>query len=447
VDYILLNGTLFVSFTMADANPVWREVYDYKLTILLLNFCWSYSSSLFGIYNHILKREAAPTMTANIAALSIFIVLAAIIKFTLPYLYTPSSFVYSLALFLVLVVTWRFTFLLLRKYMRKYWFGSNNIAIVGAGAAGIDFYNYITSNPQLDYYIEGIFDDNYANVPAYMNYLGKVEECLAYASANRVSEIYCALSYNESERIEQLMEESDKHMVRFRLIPDIKGAIRHNFMVELFGYVPVLKLRQEPLENKANEVVKRIFDLLFSSAIIVLVLSWLIPIMALVIKLDSKGPVFFKQLRSGKDNKPFYCLKFRSMSLNSDSDILQASRDDARITQVGKFIRRTCIDELPQFINVFLGEMSVVGPRPHMLKHTHDYSQIINNYMVRQFLRPGITGWAQVNGFRGETKEPGSMLNRVQADLWYLENWSILLDLKIVILTLWQALKNDDNAF
>lgn len=448
-DYILLNGTLYVSFIMVDHRPVWKEVYDYKLTILLLNFCWSYSSSLFGIYNHFLKRKAAPIMTASMAALSIFVMLALIIKYTLPYLYIPPAiFVNCFTLFPAMVLFWRFSFLLFRRYRHRFWQdGSNSIAIVGAGAAGKDFYNYIVSNPQLDYYIAGIFDDDPAKVPATMNYLGKVEDCLAYASANHISEIYCALPYNECDRIERLMQESDKHLVRFRLIPDIKGAIQYNFLVELFGYLPVLKLRQEPLENKANVVIKRIFDILFSSIVIVLVLSWLIPLLGLIIKLDSKGPVFFKQLRPGKDHKPFYCLKFRSMVINGESDTLQATKNDARVTRVGKFIRKTSIDELPQFINVLLGDMSVVGPRPNLFIHSRDYSQVINNYMVRYFLTPGITGWAQVNGFRGETREPGAMLNRVQADLWYLENWSILLDMKIIFLTLWQVMRTHDNAF
>jgi putative colanic acid biosysnthesis UDP-glucose lipid carrier transferase len=448
-DYILLNGTLYISYMMADQPLVWKEVYDFKLTILLLNFCWSYSSSLFGIYNYFLKRKAAPMITSSIAALSLFAILSLIIKFTLPYLYIPpSTFVYCFTVFPALVLFWRSSFLLFRKYRRMYWQGgANSIAIIGAGATGIDFYNYIMRNPQLDYYVAGIFDDDQTKVPASMNYLGTVEDCLAYASANNVSEIYCALPFHECDRIERLMQESDKHMVRFRLIPDIRGTIRHNFLVELFGYLPVLKLRQEPLENKANEVIKRIFDILFSAFVILLVLSWLIPVLGLIIKLDSKGPVFFKQLRPGKNHKPFYCLKFRSMVLNGESDTLQACKNDCRITRVGRFIRKTSIDELPQFINVLLGDMSVVGPRPNMFVQTHDYAHVINNYMVRHFLTPGITGWAQVNGFRGETREPGAMLNRVQADLWYLENWSILLDLKIIFLTIWQVMKDNDHAF
>lgn len=448
VDYALLNGTLYFSFLMTDNSMAWMDVYDYRLTILLLNFCWFYGASIFNIYSNLLKREAVPILSANIASLCIFTTLAILIKLSLPYIYVPPTpFIYYFALFPILILSWRFTFLLLRKHSRSFWLEANNIVIVGLGQVGIDLYNYINSNPQLVYSISGVFDDDKTKVPHHVNYLGKVEECIGYSASHNIKEIFCALPHNESDRIEALIQESDKHMIRFRLVPDMKTIRHQNYLIELFGYVPVLKPRQEPLENKANEIVKRVFDVIFSSLVILFILSWLTPVLAIIISLDSEGPIFFKQLRSGKNNKPFYCLKFRSMRVNSDCDQLQASQNDSRITRVGRFIRRTSIDELPQFINVFMGDMSVVGPRPHMLKHTHDYSQVINNYMVRHFLTPGITGWAQVNGFRGETRETSLMLKRVQADLWYLENWSILLDLKIIFLTLWHGFRNNGNAY
>jgi len=196
-----------------------------------------------------------------------------------------------------------------------------------------------------------------------------------------------------------------------------------------------------------NGIIKRAFDILFSLSIIVFVLCWLTPIIALLIKLDSRGPVFFKQLRSGRDNKPFYCYKFRSMVVNNDADQKQAVKGDARVTRLGAFLRKSSIDELPQFFNVLMGDMSVVGPRPHMLKHTQDYSSLVDHYMVRHFLTPGITGWAQVNGFRGEIKEPSSLFKRIEADIWYLENWSFILDLKIVFLTIWQSMRRNENAY
>lgn len=201
------------------------------------------------------------------------------------------------------------------------------------------------------------------------------------------------------------------------------------------------------VKSSVNDVVKRAFDLCFATLVVILLLSWLVPLIALLIKLDSQGPVFFKQLRTGKGGKPFYCLKFRSMRINADADSRQASRDDNRITKLGAFMRKTSIDELPQFINVLRGEMSVVGPRPHMLRHTEDYSRVIANFMERHLVTPGITGWAQVEGHRGETKETEAMEKRVNADIHYIRNWSFLLDLKIVALTVRQAIRGNENAF
>lgn len=203
-----------------------------------------------------------------------------------------------------------------------------------------------------------------------------------------------------------------------------------------------------PLNSQQRyALLKRSFDLLFSLLVVVLLLSWLVPVLGMLIKLESRGPVFFKQLRTGKNGKPFYCLKFRSMRLSADADRLQASRGDRRITRLGAFIRKTSIDELPQFINVLRGDMSVVGPRPHMLQHTEDYARRIVGFMERHAVTPGITGWAQVKGYRGETRELRAMEKRVQADIWYLRNGSFRLDLLIVGLTIVQTLRGNENAY
>jgi putative colanic acid biosynthesis UDP-glucose lipid carrier transferase len=179
----------------------------------------------------------------------------------------------------------------------------------------------------------------------------------------------------------------------------------------------------------------------------IFLLSWLVPIIALLIKLDSKGPVFFLQERSGKNNEPFTCIKFRSLAVNKESDSKQVTKGDTRITKLGKFLRKSSIDELPQFFNVLTGDMSVVGPRPHMLKHTEEYSAIIMKYMIRHYQKPGVTGHAQVNGFRGEIKTEEQLIKRIEYDVWYIENWNIWLDLKIIIQTVVVTIKGQDNAF
>ncbi|UKT62229.1 exopolysaccharide biosynthesis polyprenyl glycosylphosphotransferase [Pedobacter mucosus] len=195
-----------------------------------------------------------------------------------------------------------------------------------------------------------------------------------------------------------------------------------------------------------HHYTKRIFDLLFSLTI-VLFFSWLYLILAGLIRLESKGNVIFKQKRTGKNNQDFWCYKFRTMVINTDSHHRQASKGDVRITKIGRFLRRSSMDELPQFLNVILGNMSVVGPRPHMIKHTEEYQNIIEGYMKRHDMLPGITGWAQIKGFRGETTASESMQKRVDHDIWYIKNWSVLLDVKIVLLTVLHIFNGHENAY
>ncbi|PRY13329.1 putative colanic acid biosynthesis UDP-glucose lipid carrier transferase [Pontibacter ummariensis] len=449
LDFLLLNLALYAGFVLHHPDLLGENITEsYKLDFLLLNLVWFYCASVSKLYEDIFKRDAIPTIRVTLKSLFLYVLIANLLKlsiaqFDLPYIFIIGSFL----LFTVLLLLWKTTFLLVRRPTRWSLIKYKRIVVVGAGTIGVDLYNYVKEHKNLGYEVVGFFDDHIPPGRSNKLVLGKVADCLDFVEQNYVDEVFCALPDIAREKIMMLMEESDKRMIRIKLVPDVKNYFKENFMVEMYGHLPILTPRREPLEDKANEIVKRSFDIVFSLLVTVFLLSWFIPLMALIIKLDSPGPVFFKQLRSGKDNRPFYCLKFRSMSVNSDSDSRQASKGDARITRVGAFIRKTSIDELPQFLNVLMGDMSVVGPRPHMLKHTEDYSTMIEKFMVRHFLTPGITGWAQVNGFRGETKDPQYMEKRVQADIWYLENWSFLLDLKIVVLTAWQAIRGDEKAF
>jgi lipopolysaccharide/colanic/teichoic acid biosynthesis glycosyltransferase len=196
-----------------------------------------------------------------------------------------------------------------------------------------------------------------------------------------------------------------------------------------------------------NSVLKRSFDIIVSLFVIIFFLSWMVPLIGLLIKLESRGPVFFKQLRSGYNNRSFWCYKFRSMYVNKSSDELQATKGDNRITPIGAFLRKTSIDEFPQFINVLKGEMSIVGPRPHMLFHTEYYGTQINNYMKRLTVRQGLTGWAQVKGYRGETSDIRFMQDRVDHDLWYVHNWSFWLDVKIIAMTFMDIFQLKSHIF
>ena len=232
-----------------------------------------------------------------------------------------------------------------------------------------------------------------------------------------------------------------------KLIPDDKDLYSKDFNIEYYDTTPVLKAKKLPFELAETKIVKRLFDIIFSSLIIVFVLSWLIPILWILIKLESKGPLFFKQKRDGLNGDQFVCFKFRSMQINSVSNLIQTTKNDNRITNVGKFIRSTSIDELPQFFNVLLGEMSVVGPRPHMKSQSKNFILDVENYMRRNSVKPGITGLAQIRGFRGEIEKKSDIENRVRLDIFYIENWSFFLDVRIIIQTFLNIFKGDEKAY
>ena len=217
--------------------------------------------------------------------------------------------------------------------------------------------------------------------------------------------------------------------------------------MEMMEFIPLMTIRREPLQAVYNRGLKRFFDIVFSLIILLTIFPLLYIIVGILIKLSSPGPILFTQKRTGLYGEDFKCYKFRTMKMNDEADILQAVKDDPRKTKIGNFLRRTNLDEFPQFINVLLGNMSVVGPRPHMLKHTEQYSVLIDKYMVRHLVKPGVTGWAQVTGYRGETKTLEQMEGRVKRDVWYIENWTFFLDLKIIIVTIFNMFKGEKNAY
>ena len=275
----------------------------------------------------------------------------------------------------------------------------------------------------------------------------EISEAKKYVIANKIDEIYASINSLTNNEIDNLIHFADNNLKTIKFLPDSKNTFLRNLAVEYYGYIPIISLRTIPLDKEVNKRLKRFFDFVFSLIIIVGIMSWLTPLIALLIKLESKGPVFFKQKRNGLNYEEFSCYKFRSMQLNPIADIEQVQKNDPRITKVGKFIRKTSIDELPQFFNVLLGEMSVVGPRPHMVSHTEMYAKSIDKFMVRHFIKPGITGLAQTNGFRGEVETETDIINRVKYDIFYLENWSLLLDIKVVLATVVNAVKGEEKAY
>uniref|UniRef100_UPI0026117C2B exopolysaccharide biosynthesis polyprenyl glycosylphosphotransferase n=1 Tax=uncultured Eudoraea sp. TaxID=1035614 RepID=UPI0026117C2B len=274
-----------------------------------------------------------------------------------------------------------------------------------------------------------------------------IHSCFRFRVEEKIDEIYCSVSELRNEELTEFINFADNNLKTLKFLPDNKNIFSKKLKFEYYDYLPILSLRDIPLHNPINAVLKRTFDIVFSLIVIFGLLIWIAPILALLITIESRGPVFFVQKRTGFDNNEFTCFKFRSMTVNPASDIEQAGKNDMRVTQIGRFLRRTSIDELPQFYNVLFGNMSVVGPRPHMIKHTDEYAGRVNKYMLRHFVKPGITGLAQVRGYRGEIEKDSDIQNRIKFDIFYIENWSFFLDLKIIIQTLLLGISGDEKAY
>lgn len=340
-----------------------------------------------------------------------------------------------------LITIFKFTvFYLLQRYRSEFGGNYRNTVIFGQNKSTKDLENFFINSPEYGYSHKKTFCIKNKSEAA-------LEKSFNYINEEYIDEIYCSISELSPEQINQIVDFADNNLKILKFLPDNKEVYSKKMKYEYYDYIPILSLRNIPLDDSINLVVKRMFDILFSSAVIIFILSWLTPIIALLIKLESRGPVFFKQSRNGFNYKEFDCYKFRSMTPNKNAHLHQATRNDNRVTKVGKFIRKTSIDELPQFFNVLFGDMSVVGPRPHMVSHTDMYAKKVDKFMVRHFVKPGITGLAQISGFRGEVETDKDIIGRVKYDIFYIENWSLLLDVKIIIKTFLNAVKGEEKAY
>ncbi len=345
------------------------------------------------------------------------------------------------------LLTNRFIYLLIYQYFRKKDYLINRIVILGYNPLAKKLVDYLEKGA-INAEIIGFCEEE-ENVHELTHYpvLDSISQTLNTCKLHSATDIYSTIAPEQNLLVYDLIRNADQNCIRFKLIPDLGIFIKQKLYIDYIKDLPIISMHREPLEDFGSRARKRIFDILVSSLVIVFLLSIMVPIIGLLILLESRGPVFFRQLRSAKNNKSFYMIKFRSMYVNEKSDLQQAHRGDTRITRMGRFLRRTSLDEFPQFFNVLKGEMSIVGPRPHMLKHTDEYSSMLNKYMVRQFLKPGITGWAQVHGLRGETRTVDQMESRVEHDIWYMENWSLWLDVRIIFLTMLNLFGRENNAF
>nr|WP_302830165.1 undecaprenyl-phosphate glucose phosphotransferase [uncultured Bacteroides sp.] len=449
-DLGLLNIIFIVIYhIMAPQMPGVTSPHSLVQLLVLLNLIYIICNYSHGVIlhqrivrpEHIIRRAMRNTFFHAV----VFISLISLANFgTL----STRFFVIFYALFLVVLIAYRLTFRTFIKIYRRSGGNSRTAIFIGDGENMTELHRKMTSDPTSGFRILGYFAENESALyPKSLPYLGHPHEVLSFIRNNGTEHVYCGLSSAQSEEILPILNYCENHLIHFFSVPDVRNYLKRRMHLETIGNVPIFYIRREPLAQLENRLFKRLFDLTFALAFLCTFFPIIYIIVGIAIKITSPGPIFFKQKRSGEKGKEFWCYKFRSMRVNKDCDKLQATRNDPRKTRLGNFLRKSNIDELPQFINVLLGDMSIVGPRPHMLKHTEEYSKLIDKYMVRHLVKPGITGWAQTNGFRGETKELWQMEGRVERDIWYLEHWTFMLDIYIIYKTVKNVIQGEKKAY
>lgn len=449
LDLFLLNLIIFSTHALIVAGSKESVVTTHTFYWLLLNLSWVLTSSLGRIYAFeelsSFKKFTKTSFGCYFMWAFFVMVTTFLFRGVFPF---PQVFLYAAILYFAEALLFnRFVYLLLRLWVNNKGYFHRRIIILGYNALSRKLAAQLKIDEPNACVVGYIDETGVAPDESTLPVFSGLCNALGIAKAQNVTEIYSTVMPEDNRRIYQLMREADKALIRFRLVPNFTNVINRPVHMDYVRDIAILSERKEPLEEVINRLQKRAFDVVVSLFAIVFILSWLIPLLSLIIYLTSPGPIFFSQLRSGKDNLPFRCYKFRSMAVTAYSDSRQATRDDIRVTSIGRFMRRTSLDEFPQFVNVLLGHMSIVGPRPHMLEHTERFSAQEEQYMLRQFAKPGITGWAQTHGYRGEITELKQIKKRVQYDLWYLENWTLALDLKITLLTIYNGLKGDEKAY
>ena len=447
----LLGDLLFINIAFLAAYHLkfnhLKIINDDKYFTLLLifNLTWIFATYILRTYD-IYRVTKYEKIISNLIQLFFIhtLLIAAFWVLRKAYYFSREHLMWTYIFLYSLITIWRLGLVYQLKKYRKKGFNFRNVIIAGYGDLSLELSELFNKNKELGYKLLGFFDDKNTEIDGY---LGKIQEIKKYTRINNVDEIYCSIADLTTIQLRKLTEFADNNLIRIKMIPDVRAFVNRQLKIDFYEHLPILVFRNIPLDDAINRLIKRTFDIIFSSFVILFILSWLYPILAILVKLSSPGPILFKQTRSGINNKNFSCWKFRSMTVNKNADKLQASKNDTRITKIGAFMRKTSLDELPQFFNVLTGQMSVVGPRPHMVKHTEEYSQKIDKYMFRHFVKPGITGLAQVKGFRGETKDPKMMEYRIRMDMLYVESWSFLLDIRIIAQTIINIFKKEEYAY
>ncbi|WP_284650981.1 undecaprenyl-phosphate glucose phosphotransferase [Flavobacterium terrisoli] len=412
--------------------------------LLYQTFTWFLIAIIVKYYEVFRFTTPVEIITKLVKQFSLFLlVVIAFFPFAKTAIFSGRAIAIFMTMSFIIILTFKyFLFFYLKKYRLVTGSNFRNAVIIGYTPEAIRLKEVFENRKDYGYRFYGYFSDKKQNPEI----LGKIEDLKKFTIDNKIDEIYCSLNEISNEKLKELVEFADDNRKAIKFIPDSKEIFSKNLKVDYYELFPVLSLQKTQLHHPIIKGFKRGFDVVFSLCVIVFILSWLIPVLAILIKLESKGPVFFKQGRPGLDEEEFFCYKFRSMQVNGFTE-KEASKNDPRVTRIGKLMRKTSMDELPQFFNVLLGDMSVVGPRPHLWSQNKAYASKIKKYMVRHYVKPGITGLAQVKGFRGEIETEEDMVNRIKLDVFYIENWSIIMDLKIIFQTVINIFKGEDKAY
>ena len=444
-DLLLLNISFIIAASLAISFNILMERKYMFILMLVMNLIWYIGSTIIKFYEDFEIRDFAYQFTNILKNVSVQTLTSIIFVFVTKEDLFNRNFTFIYTILLIILVSLRTE--LLKRILTKVkgnLKNAKNLVIIGGTESGNKLFRIIKDHSEFGYNFLGFVGGDPEHTGS--TQLGEIEELEKIITDKNVEEVIIALDLNSGDLIKDIMRICNIHSVRTHIVPDYFKFLSTKFQIGVIGDIPIISVRSEPLAESHWKFIKRAFDIFFSFLVTVFILSWGYLLIGLIIKLTSRGPVIFKQERWGKNNRKFTALKFRSMVVESrDVDkhgkYQQAYLNDPRITEFGKFLRRTSLDELPQFINVFRGEMSVVGPRPHPTPLNLEYKGKLELYMLRHFVKPGITGWAQVNGFRGETKEETLMEKRIESDLWYIENWSFWLDIQIILLTIWQMIR------
>ena len=453
IDAPVVMASFFISLRLLHLH----EGHFYSVALLLFALLcvivWYVAGSFSRLYAERRSNKFSEEIVFILYSLILFGILITSSAFFLRD-YLAFSGLFFITFLSVLFVTEAVAKYIIRKLLHAAIFQGDffeNVLIVGVTPSAMELYETINRYYYYGYKCYGFIDDNTAKLNG-SRYLGKLDALESILKEGNIDEVMITLPANEALQIKSCLALCDMYKTKARIVPDLQQYVDASVQVNNIGLLPVINIRALPLDKPENKILKRSFDIVFSLLFFILLGWWVLPIISLLIRLSSRGPAIFKQERWGINNEKITCYKFRTM-VSSSNDIdeagnyNQATKNDPRITAIGAFMRKTNMDELPQFWNVLLGDMSVVGPRPHPTPLNMASMHTIDNYMLRHIVTPGITGWAQVNGCRGETKAPGSMQKRVNFDLYYIHRWTFWLDCQIILQTIINLMRGDQNAY